>query len=129
MTQILTLSREGRWEELRDFLARRGIAILDESPCIVRKTFIVLCVGDRVTIYYRGGVRTGVVAGFSADGMNVLLLGCKGERSCQSVSPSSIYLPLLSSVVFREYSPFHESYASKVIMDYLGLSGESGEEG
>ena len=129
MTQILTLSREGRWEELRDFLARRGIAILDESPCIVRKTYIALCVGDRVTIYYRGGVRTGVVAGFSADGMNVLLLSCKGERPCQSVSPSTIYLPLVSSVVFKEYSPFHESYASKVIMNYLGLSEESSGEG
>jgi hypothetical protein len=129
MTQVLTLSREGRWDELRDFLARRGIAILDESPCIVRKTYIVLCVGDRVTIYFRGGVRTGVVAGFSMDGMNVLLLGCKGERPCQSVSPSTIYLPLVSSVVFREYSPFHDSYASKVIMDFLGSSEESGEEG
>jgi hypothetical protein len=129
LTQILTLSREGRWEELQDFLAKRGIAIMNDSPCIIRKAFIVLCVGDRVTVSYKGGVRTGVIAGFSMDGTSMLLVGCRGERMCRVVSPVNIYLPHVSSIAFKEFSVFHESYGAKMLMEFLGVSGDSDVEG
>jgi hypothetical protein len=129
MSQILVLSREGRWEELMDFLVRRGIGVADDKPCFVRRTFIVICVGDRVSVYYRFGAVTGVVAGFSMDGTSLLLIGCRGERMCQVARPFTIYLPHVSSIYFREYSPFHESYGAKMLMDFLGSSEESGEEG
>jgi hypothetical protein len=129
MSQILVLSREGRWDELRDFLSRRGIAIVDDKPCFARKAFTVICVGDRVSVYYRFGAMTGVVAGFSMDGMSLLLIGCRGERMCQVVRPINIYLPYVSSIYFREYSPFHESYGAKMLMEFLGSPEESEEEG
>jgi hypothetical protein len=129
MSQIMVLSREGRWEELQDFLVRRGIAVVDEKPCIARKTFTVICVGDRVTVSYKGGVKTGIIAGFSMDGTSLLLIGCKGERLCQSVYPISVYLPYVSSISVKEFSPFHESYGARMLMEFLGFSEDSGGEG
>jgi hypothetical protein len=129
VSQILTLSREGRWDELKDFLVRRGISIASDNPCIVRKTFIVICVGDRVTIHYRLGAVTGVVAGFSMDGTSLLLIGCRGERMCQVARPVSVYLPHVSTIYFREYSPFHESYGAKMLMDFVGSPEGSDVEG
>jgi hypothetical protein len=129
MSQIVVLSREGRWEELRDFLVRRGIAVVDEKPCIARKTFTVICVGDRVTVSYKGGVKTGIVAGFSMDGTSLLLIGCKGERLCQSVYPINVYLPYVSSISIKEFSPLHESYGARMLMKFLGFSEESDVEG
>jgi hypothetical protein len=128
-SQILVLSREGRLDELRDFLVKYGIAIIDEKPCIARKTFMVICVGDRVTVSYRFEAFTGVVAGFSMDGTSMLLIGCKGKRMCRGVNPISIYLPHVSYVTFREYSPFHESYGVRMLAEFLGYSEESGGEG
>jgi hypothetical protein len=129
VSQILELSREGRWEELMDFLVRRGIGIVSDNPCFVRKAFIVICVGDRVTVYYRLGAVTGVVVGFSMDGTSLLLIGCRGERMCRVVRPISVYLPHVSSIYFREYSPFHESYGAKMLMDFVGSSEGSDAEG
>jgi hypothetical protein len=86
-------------------------------------------VGDRVTVYYRGGVRTGVIAGFSMDGTSLLLIGCRGERMCQGVSPANVYLPFVSSIVFREFSPFHLTYGAKMLQEFIGSVEESGEGG
>jgi hypothetical protein len=126
---ILSLSREGRFEELKDFLIRNGISILNDSPCIVRRAFYVLCVGDRVTVYYYGGVRSGVVAGFSLDGTHVLIIGCRSERPCKTVYPATVYLPSVSSVVFKEFSQFHLTYGARMLREFVGFGGESGEEG
>ena len=126
---ILSLSREGRFEELKDFLIRNGISILDDSPCVVRRAFYVLCVGDRVTVYYYGGVRSGVVAGFSLDGNHVLIIGCRSERPCKTVYPASVYLPSVISVVFKEFSQFHLTYGARMLQEFAGYSGESGGEG
>jgi hypothetical protein len=126
---ILSLSREGRFEELKDFLARNGISILGDSPCIVRRAFYVLCVGDRVTVYYYGGVRSGVVAGFSLDGTHVLIIGCRSERPCRTVYPASVYLPSVSSIVFKEFSQFHLTYGAKMLREFIGFGEESGGEG
>jgi hypothetical protein len=128
-SQILILSREGRWDELRDFLVRRGIGIVGDNPCFVRRTFIVICVGDRVTVHYRFGVVTGVVAGFSMDGTSLLLIGCRGERMCRVARPINVYLPHVSSIAFKELSPFHESYGAKMLMEFLGSPGGSDVEG
>jgi hypothetical protein len=90
---------------------------------------MVICVGDRVTVYYRGGVRSGVVAGFSIDGTSLLLIGCRGERMCQIVYPVNVYLPHVSSIVFRELSPFHLTYGAKMLQEFVGSGEESGGEG
>ena len=129
VSTILSLSREGRFEELKDFLVRNGISILDDSPCIVRRAFYVICVGDRVTVYYHGGVRSGVVAGFSLDGTHALIIGCRSERPCRTVYPASVYLPSVTSIVFREFSPFHLTYGARMLQEFVGSGGESGEEG
>jgi hypothetical protein len=126
---ILGLSREGRFEELKDFLAKNGISILDDSPCIVRRAFYVLCVGDRVTVYSHGGVRSGVVAGFSIDGVYALIIGCKSERPCRVVYPATVYLPSVSVITFKEFSQFHLTYGAKMLQEFIGSGEESGEGG
>jgi hypothetical protein len=129
VSSILSLSREGRFEELKDFLARNGIAILGDSPCISRRTFFILCVGDRVTVHYHNGVRSGVIAGFSIDGAYALIIGCKSERPCRVVYPASVYLPSVISIDFKEFSQFHLTYGAKMILDFIGSGGESSEGG
>jgi hypothetical protein len=129
VSTILGLSREGRFEELKDFLINNGITILGDSPCITRRTFYVLCVGDRVTLYHQGVVRSGVVAGFSIDGAYVLIIGCKSERPCKVVYPTSVYLPAVNSIVFKEFSSFHLTYGAKMLREFVGSGEESGEGG
>jgi hypothetical protein len=129
VSTILSLSREGRFEDLKDFLVNNGIAVLGDSPCITRRTFYVLCVGDRVTLYYQGVARSGVVAGFSIDGAYVLIIGCKSERPCKVVYPTSVYLPAVSSIVFKEFSSFHRTYGARMLREFVGFGGESDEGG
>jgi hypothetical protein len=70
-----------------------------------------------------------VVAGFSLDGTHVLIIGCRSERPCKTVYPVTVYLPSVSSVVFREFSPFHLTYGAKMLREFVGSGGESSEGG